>query len=776
MLRLTRVLRIIHNDEWYPFTVPASTYRLQLTPEFDFGAVAAQSDYFSALGLTHVYLSPILQAAPGSTHGYDVVDHSRVSVALGGEDGFRAMADRLRSAGLGIVVDIVPNHMAIPAPESLNRQLWSVLSEGQSSPYARWFDVDWTRHDGRLLLPILGSDSLDGITVSGDRVSYGDHVLPVRDGTSGLPLPELLDAQHYKLAFWKNAATELNYRRFFDITTLIALRVEDTEVFDETHEVIIRLVREGLIDGLRVDHVDGLADPGGYLRRLSDVTGGAWVVTEKILAAGEVLPADWACAGTTGYDAVAFTGGLATDPAGAEPLSLGYAKFTGEKRGFAEVAREAKHDQATGAFAPDLSRVVRSLKTDAPPEDLAAVVAELATCLRVYRAYVAAGTDPSPDAVRELHEAAGAARDRLPVRLHSTVQLVLDDVLAGGDIRFQQYTVPVEAKGVEDTAFYRWFRLVSLNEVGCDPGVFGLSQTDFHATAARLARDWPATMTTLSTHDTKRAEDVRARLTVLAERPSDWAAAVVDWHELLRDHQVDPAAEYLIWQTLVGAWPISAERLRDYLTKAMREAKTHTTWTDQDPVYEDAVLTFAEAAWVAAPVGDFVAEIAPDARVNSLAAKLIQLTMPGVPDVYQGCELASYALVDPDNRRPVDYAWRRELLEELDSGAVPSGLDEEKLLVTSRALRLRRDHPEWFTGSYEPVEVNGAARECVTSFCRGGEVVVVAGRLPATLRAYGGWGGTQLRLPDGDWRDALTGDRYEGLPALRLPVALLVRS
>jgi len=758
--------------------VPASTYRLQLTPDFDFSAVAAQSDYFAALGLSHVYLSPILQAAPGSQHGYDVVDHSRVSAALGGEDGFREMARQLRSAGLGVVVDIVPNHMAIPAPESLNRQLWSVLQEGQSSPYARWFDVDWTRHDGRLLLPILGTDSLDGITVSGDRVSYGDHLLPVRDGTSDLPLPELLDAQHYQLAYWKNAASELNYRRFFDITTLIALRVEDTEVFDATHEVIIRLVREGLIDGLRVDHVDGLADPRGYLRRLSELTGGAWIVTEKILAAGEALPGDWACAGTTGYDSLAFAGGLATDPAGAEPLTLGYAKLTGEKRGFAEVARDAKHDQAIGAFAPDLSRVTRSLTTEAAPDDLAAVVAELASCLGVYRAYVTEGEEPSQQAARELREATAAARARLPERLHETLDRVRDEVLAG-NVRFQQYAVPVEAKGVEDTAFYRWFRLVSLNEVGCDPGVFGLTPEAFHAEAARLARDWPATMTTLSTHDTKRAEDIRARLAVLAERPGDWAAAVDGWHDLLHGllhgHQVDRAAEYLIWQTLVGAWPISEQRLREYLTKAMREAKTHTTWTDQNEDYEDAVLSYAEAARTTAPVGDFVAAIAPDARVNSLATKLIQLTMPGVPDVYQGCELASYALVDPDNRRPVDYGARRDLLASLDSRPA-SGLDGEKLLVTSRALRLRRDHPEWFAGSYEPVEVTGAARECVTSFCRGGEVVVVAGRLPATLRKYGGWGDTQLRMPEGDWSDVLTGNKYEGLAALQLPVALLVRS
>jgi malto-oligosyltrehalose synthase len=758
--------------------VPVSTYRLQLTPDFGFADVAAQADYLAALGVTHVYLSPILMAAPGSTHGYDVVDHSRVSAVLGGEDGFRAMAAQLNSDGLGIVVDIVPNHMAIPAPESLNRQLWSVLAQGQASPYAGWFDVDWTRHGGRLLLPILGDDSLDGITVAKDVVRYGDHELPVRAGTEDLPLPDLLNEQHYKLAYWKQA-TELNYRRFFDITTLIALRQDDAEVFEETHQVIFRLVREGLIDGLRVDHVDGLADPRGYLDQLqraleSAGRAGGWIVTEKILAVGERLPTDWACAGTTGYDALALVNGLLTDPAGAAPLSAIYADFVDERRKFIDVARDAKREQATGPFAPDLARVVRSLPRVASDQDLAAVTTELAVGLRVYRAYAEPGKQPPPATIRELDDAADAARIHLPARLHPLLSDVRD-AAADGNVRFQQYTVTVEAKGVEDTAFYRWFRLASLNEVGCDPSVLGMSTAAFHAAAGRLATDWPATMTTLSTHDTKRAEDVRARLAVLAGCPGEWDTAVVNSHRVAADPRVDPATEYLVWQTLVGAWPIDEQRLRDYLIKAIREAKIHTTWADPDTAYEDAVLEFAEAARTTAPIGDFVAAIAADARVNTLAAKLIQLTMPGVPDVYQGCELTSYALVDPDNRRPVDYGARRDLLARLDAGHHPEGLDAEKLLVTSRALRLRRDHPDWFT-SYQPVEVAGVARECVASFGRGENVVVVAGRSPAALRRHGGWGDTALALPDGVWTDVLTGDVFRGLAESRLPVALLVRA
>lgn len=765
--------------------VPVSTYRLQLTAGFGFAAAADQADYLASLGVTHVYLSPILQAAPGSTHGYDVTDHSRVSADLGGEDGFRAMARRLREAGLGIVVDIVPNHMAIPAPESLNRQLWSVLREGPGSPYAYWFDIDWAQHDGRMLLPILGDDAERDIAADEDVVRYFDHMLPIRAGTAGLPLPELLDAQHYKLAHWRDAATELNWRRFFDITTLIGLRTEDPRVFDATHEVIVRLAGEGLIDGLRVDHPDGLADPRGYLRRLDEATGNPWVVVEKILTGSEELPAGWPCAGTTGYDALALVDGVFLDQEGAAPLSDAFERFTGERRGFAEVATEAKLELATGTFQPERSRLARLLP-GWPAGDLRVVLAELAACFEVYRAYVTPGEEPSAPSARELSQAAAAARYRLPARLHRTLDAVLEAALGAGGaefaVRFQQFTAPVHAKGVEDTAFYRWFRLVSLNEVGADPGLFGSSTAGFHAAAARLARDWPATMTTLSTHDTKRGEDVRARLAVLAERTEEWARTVAGWHDLMPDHRLDPATEYLVWQTLTGAWPLSAGRLREYLTKAMREAKTHTSWTDQDPVYENHVLEFAERARSATPVEEFVAAIAADARVNTLGAKLVQLTMPGVPDVYQGCELTSFVLVDPDNRRPVDFGTRRKLLATLDEGSEPSGLDAEKLLVTSRALRLRRDHPEWFAGGYEPVEVRGDAAECALAFCSSERVVTVAARLPAALRRHGGWAGTALRLDGGSaWTDALSGARYGGerVPLAdltrRLPVALLVR-
>ncbi len=819
-----------------PPGVPASTYRLQLREGFGFAEAAGLAGYLAGLGVTHLYLSPILQAAPGSAHGYDVVDHSRVSADLGGEEAFRAMVSRLRRHGLSVVVDVVPNHMARPAPEWLNAQLWSVLRHGRESPFASWFDIDWDAADGRLLLPVLAGpaeECLGDLAVAatpdhGPVLRYLDHALPLRDGTEGLPLPVLLDEQHYRLADWHDAAARLNYRRFFDVDSLMAIRVEDPAVFAASHRVLLRLYAEGLIDGLRIDHPDGLADPGGYLRRLAEATGGAWVVVEKILARDERLPA-WRCAGTTGYDTLALVGGLFTDPAGDAPLTAEYVRFTGGPRRFAGVERDAKRFIAGGTFAAELSRLVRVLGRAGCPAlggftaaDLREVLIAMLAHFGVYRAYLTPGQPPPPAAAGAVTAAADSARAELDPRLHPAVEAVRAALLGLGGmtggaarpapggtalpspaaraaraeltVRFCQTTGPVLAKGVEDTAFYRWSRLVSLNEVGGSPDQLGIDPARFHAAAGRLAAAWPATMTTLSTHDTKRQEDVRARLAVLAERPRQWADAVARWHGMAMAlpaaaaaaaiRAPEPDTEYLMWQTLAGTWPIDGERLRGYLTKAMREAKTRTSWTEPDTGYESAVLELAAAVLadrhLTAAIGGFVAAIAPDARANSLGAKLVQLTMPGVADVYQGCELAGFALVDPDNRRPVDYRRRRALLAALDAGEPPAGLDAEKLLVTSRALRLRRAHPGWFAGSYDPLAAEGGAARHVVAFARGGHAVTVATRLPVGLRRRGGWADTALPLPGAGWRDVLTGDRYPGRrPPLaeltgRLPVALLV--
>jgi (1->4)-alpha-D-glucan 1-alpha-D-glucosylmutase len=847
--------------------VPASTYRLQLTPGFGFAEAAEAGEYLANLGVTHVYLSPILDAVPGSMHGYDVTDHSRIRGELGGEEGFRAMAKRLRGLGLSIVVDIVPNHMAVPADLTLNRQLWPVLRDGCTSPFATWFDIDWEAQDDRMLLPILGDpveSCLGDLRVEPDggpddepALRYFDHVLPLRPGTARLPIRDLLESQYYRLAWWREASAELNWRRFFNITTLIGVRVEDPAVFDATHEVVVRLVAEGLVDGLRIDHPDGLADPRGYLARLASATNGAWVVVEKILEAGETLPADWACAGTTGYDALRLVDGLFLDPSAAEAITADYARFS-RRAGddsvalrFADVATGAKREAADMMLAAEvnrLARLVADVCPDATEDEAGAVLVEVLAAFPVYRAYVHPGEPPSAAAEAAVGGAVAEARGRLPKRLRGLAGDLGAAALgtqrpAGGAagragelvVRFQQTTGPVLAKGVEDTAFYRWSRLLTLNEVGGNPDRFGVLPDAFHAEAERLAANWPATMTTLTTHDTKREEDVRARLAVLAEIPARWAAQAAQWHDRAAGLRilgsaataVDPDTEYLIWQTLVGTWPISGQRLAGYLTKAIREANRRTSWADQNPEYEAAVHGLAACAIddpeLSESIAGFVAGIAADALANSLGGKLVQLTMPGVPDVYQGCDLSGLSLVDPDNRRDVDFARRRALLADLDADRLsvddPAeagglSLDAAKLLVTARTLRLRQARPEWFTGGYTPMTAAGPAAAHVLAFARGGTAddgpaVTVATRLPVGLRDRGGWSDTVLPLAIGGrgpggmggrpggmgggsppcgksapayggWVDVLTGAVFRGERVLlgdlmrALPVALLV--
>ncbi|KQX66765.1 malto-oligosyltrehalose synthase [Angustibacter sp. Root456] len=811
--------------------VPTSTYRLQVHGGFGFDDASATADYLAALGVSHAYLSPVLQAAPGSTHGYDVVDHSRLSAEAGGEAAFERLGDVLRGHGLGTVVDVVPNHMAVPTPAYLNAQLWSVLRDGPGSPYASWFDVDWSVPDRAILMPVLGArigQVIDAGELSLVRdggadgeelvLRYYDHQFPVRPGTEELPLAELVDRQWYRLAHWRVADEELNYRRFFDVDTLAAVRVERPEVFEATHRLLLDLYAAGRLDGWRIDHPDGLADPRGYLDRLADATGDAWVVVEKILEGTEQLPRDWRCAGTTGYDALQRLGGVFVDPAGAAPLSALLTELTGDAEGIEAVVDTAKREVVAQGQYAEVNRLVDLLVAichddvhlrDHTRRGLHDSVVELLVAMDRYRAYVVPG-EPTPDtSVEVVEQAAARARVRLPEHEHDTLDLVRDLVLglsatdsdprrAELVVRFQQTCGPVMAKGIEDTAFYRWFRLASLNEVGGDPEHFGVAPEELHAFFGRLQATWPTSMTTLSTHDTKRAEDVRARLAVLSELPADWASLVREARELTTEHRdpaLDPATEYLIWQTVVGTWPpsgdaISGERLHGYLEKAVREAKTHTTWTAPDEKYEAAVHRFADAVLADGGARALLAQWAertePAFRVNVLGQKLLQLTAPGVPDVYQGTELVDLSLVDPDNRRPVDYAERRRRLTSLDAGGAPSGLDDEKLLVTSRSLRLRREHPEWFTGPdavYVPVATTTGN---AIAFGRGDDsgvhVVAVATRLPVSLETYGGWREHTLALPEGRWREVFTGREVEGgsvhLADLlaTFPVALLTRT
>ncbi|ABD10726.1 maltooligosyl trehalose synthase [Frankia casuarinae] len=814
--------------------VPTATYRLQLNLDFSLTDAAVVVPYLATLGVSHLYLSPVLEAAPGSTHGYDVVEHGQINPELGGAGGLRRLVAACRKAGLGLIVDVVPNHMAI-APETTNAAWWSVLREGPESPYASWFDIDWASPDnpGRVLVPILGAGLADclaagEISVEQDEdgdwvVVYYDHVLPVAAGTANPDdVAATLDAQFYRLCWWRVAATELNYRRFFDITTLAALRQEDPDVFAATHRILIEQVRAGTFDGLRIDHPDGLADPEDYLRRLSEATGGVWTVVEKILEDDEALPDTWACDGTTGYEGIGRLTRLFLDPMAGHPLAVLYGEITRADPDYEAEARAAKLDVLAGVLQPEVDRLTslalgeaREARADLTRTGLHEAMCEILAAFDVYRAYIRPDGTPSLEARGHVVRACEQARSHLPGR--ATEVDLIEDLALGGPaefvVRFQQTCGPVMAKGIEDTAFYRYARLLALNEVGGNPGRFPAfttghprsAVTEFHEANLSVQRNWPLTMTTLSTHDTKRSEDVRARLAVLSEDPRGWAevagrlARLGERHRDTEQGWPDRVTVYFLLQTLVGAWPLPADRATQYMLKAVREAKTHTSWTDQDPGYEAALTNYIESVLeddeFVGILERYVATLVELGRQNSLAQKLLQLTMPGVADVYQGQELWDLSLVDPDNRRAVNYGDRTKLLAEIgvestaETGAPrrPPTLDDSgaaKLLVVARALRTRRDHPEWFGADaiYRPLWASGSAAENVVAFSRSESVVTVVPRLVLGLRRGGGWRDTTIPLPEGRWTDVLTGRKHDGGTAyvLRLlrdfPVSLLVRA
>ncbi|TXS57409.1 malto-oligosyltrehalose synthase [Streptomyces sp. t39] len=793
---------------------PTATYRLQLQPDFPFAAAEAAVPYVAALGVSHLHLSPVLEAVPGSTHGYDVVDHGRVREELGGEQGLRSLSRTAREHGLGLVLDIVPNHMA--AAPAYNHALWEVLREGPQSPYARWFDIDWDAGDGKVLLPVLPGrvgDELARMRVEGDVLHHGELRFPLRASTAHLPLPELLDHQWYRLGWWRLARTELNYRRFFTVSDLIGVRVEDPDVFDATHAKILELVRDGVVEGLRVDHPDGVADPEGYLRRLQDAAGDAcWIVVEKILTGGERLPSGWPVAGTTGYDALHRIDGLFTDPAGIRQLSGAYRDWTETEDSLGgrweDTVRRAAYEVVTHELAAETSTLVRIAERicaadpalrDLAPWALRDALRELLVRVPVYRPYRVDAEAALPE------EAAAAARDTFTVAEEAFAVDVVRDLALGrrGEgpdhvrfrARFAQTASALRAKAVEDTAFYRYAPLISANEVGGDPGDPAVGPASFHRFCARLAQDWAGTGTVLTTHDTKRSADVRARIAVLSECPERWAEFLAG---ITAEAAPPPDAQlaWVAWQTAVGLGLPDADRLEAALLKAVREAGVRTSWTEADPAYEKAVAAFVGAG-PAGPAREsvrrFVAELAPYVRANVLGAALLHLTMPGVPDVYQGSEREFLALVDPDNRTPARFG--APLPDPLpapapaDTGASGGGRDgtvgAEKLALTATALRLRRERPEVFgaSASYEPLEATGPAADHCVAFHRSGEVITAVTRLSLRLHRHGGWRDTALRLPPGRWADLLDGARevvgggpvpLAGLFASR-PVVLLSR-
>ncbi len=758
--------------------VPRSTYRLQITPEWDLADAAALVPYLEKLGADWMYLSPVLAAEPGSEHGYDVVDHGEIDDSRGGDWALAKVAKRARGAGLGVLIDIVPNHVGVSTP-ALSVWWWDVLSRGRESEHAAAFDIDWDAGHGKLRLPVLGDggNELAALRVEDGELHYYDHRFPIAEGTEGGSPTEVHARQHYELMNYRRADAELNYRRFFAVNTLAGVRVELPEVFEMTHSQVRQWVENDWIDGLRIDHPDGLADPGGYLDDLAKLIEHRYVLVEKIIEGDEQLPSAWQCAGTTGYEALAALDRLFIDPAGEQMLDRLDTELRGGLRvDWPAMTRATKRAVADGILRSEVLRLAR-LVPDLG-DDVDDAIAELLSSFGVYRTYLPVGR-------KYLDEALETACSNRP-ELASTLRAVaerLTDPKTEFTVRFQQTSGMVMAKGVEDCAFYRWTRLTSLTEVGGEPAQFSITPEELHGINRRRLERNPATMTALSTHDTKRSEDVRARISVISELRDEWAAAVRHWVRLapLGD---GPLAN-LVLQAAVGAWPIECERLHAYAEKAAREAGNSTGWIDSDAAFEQRLHALVDAVYddpaLNAGIVAMVDRLRPFGWSNSLSAKLIQLTSTGVPDVYQGTELWDLSLVDPDNRRPVDYLRRTELLIRIDDGWRPE-IDDEgavKLLVASRALRLRRDRPELFT-EYTALTAAGPAAGHVFAFDRGG-AVTVATRLPVGLEASGGWRDTTIDLPAGSWTDELTGTSFDGgtVPVAALlesyPVALLVR-
>ncbi len=958
-------LRLHLPDVVLPTRLPLSTYRLQLNRQFTFNDARSIVDYLHDLGVGDCYTSSYLAAVPGSPHGYDVADPTRLNPDIGTDEEYWAWIRALQRREMGHVIDVVPNHMGIA--KSANPWWLDVLENGASSRYARCFDIEWRPVKDELadkvLIPVLGdmygevlerqelslryengafavryydetlpiapdtypqileddlaawlaahpgeaADELQSVLTSAshlpprssrdadsiatrarekeivkrrlaDLTARSEEVAALIDGAvrrlngiAGQPrsfdaLDALLNVQSYRLAHWRVASEEINYRRFFDVNQLAALRMEDPAVFEEVHRFVFELVERGAATGLRIDHVDGLFAPGDYLQRLQDRLGPVFVVVEKILSADEQLPQDWPIAGTTGYEFAAVVNNLFVDRRNEKAMDDIYRRFVRDRRGphtFDDLAYASKKRVLHETMSGDINSLGHQLNRfsernrhfrDFTLYNLISTLKEVIACFPVYRTYVNERDRVSAHDHRYIVEAIRCAKGRAPGMTSLAFDFIQGLLLKHIGVasteacqerarfigKFQQITSPVAAKGIEDTAFYLYGRLLSLNDVGSDPTIFGLDAADVHEWMHRRQERWPAALSATSTHDTKRGEDVRARLNVLSEIPGAWKAAVSKWRALNRRHKTDvgmvapdPTEEYLIYQTLVGAWPFdessAAEesfraRMQDYIRKAMREAKTHTSWVNPNEEYEAAVLRFVAAILDRRRSGPFLQAFLPfQARVaelgiyNSLAQLTIKLTAPGIPDFYQGTELWDLNLVDPDNRRPVDYRTRRNALAALkgctidgvDGAGDPGRLLERrrdglvKMFVTTRGLQARAEWREAFEhGTYVPLASSGARRDSVFAFARqAGDraVVTIAPRLiaslvpdtPAPPIGRGVWGDTRISLAAiagsmHRFREAFTGaavqpEMVDGVATLsiatvleRFPVAVLL--
>ncbi|HWF09387.1 MAG TPA: malto-oligosyltrehalose synthase [Bryobacteraceae bacterium] len=923
--------------------LPRATYRLQFNKDFGFARATEIVPYLASLGVSHVYASPWLKARPGSTHGYDIVDHHQLNPELGSTEDFDAFTAALQTNGLGQIVDFVPNHMGVGGADN---PLWlDVLEWGRDSAYAGWFDIDWESDRrylrDKVLAPLLGDQF--GVELHAGKLrlkfddeegsfavwAYDSHKLPVNpldyqrilgvahpdlerlgdafrhlpdwrsqivrrarelkgeiadlarkqqdvrsaieaavarfngvvdDPESWRPLFALVDNQYWRVAYFRVAADDINYRRFFNINELAGLRMELPDVFEHAHALVLRLLAEGVLDGLRIDHIDGLLNPKEYLGRLraaGATQSGApfYLVVEKILSGHESLREDWPVDGTTGYEFGNLVLGLLIDPAGEEGITRAYVEFTRDRSNFSDVVRECKlrimRNEMSGelnVLAREAARVAQEnpATSDFTHNVLRRALREIVACFPVYRIYLDWEDHPSEADLRDLTWAIGQARaketDLDPSVFDFLYKLLSGELVARARsgfsrqsvlrcaMKFQQYSAPVLAKGLEDTAFYRYNRFVALNEPGGDPEQFGVSIANFHKANIERAKRWPDSMLNTSTHDSKRGEDTRARLAVLAEMPEEWSRNVDAWSRILRARRGDvegiappsPQDEYLFYQLLVSTWPVEltgsqdpdsealdryADRLKSAMTKSIREARVRTSWMSPNSEYEGAVLDFVAGALDVAKSRAFLANFLPFQEkiarlgvMNSITQTALKLTVPGVPDVYQGADLWDFSLVDPDNRRPVAWGERAGLLEKLDSRPQPCVREllahwqsgAIKLFVTSRILRLRAEKEQLFRrGDYEPLPAAGLNADLVCAFARrkeGEEVIVVTSRFPARQVA---WADTTIPVRNGAgaaspagsaFRELLTGRKIEASRSAlqaadvlaELPAAILI--
>lgn len=784
--------------------LPTSTYRLQFREGFTFDKAVAIVPYLKKLGISHLYASPIFTAASGSTHGYDVTDHNEIDSAIGGREGFERLSAALKSQGLGLILDIVPNHMAA----SLDNPWWrSVIELGQDSPYAKHFDIDWRE---RLTLPILGKPYDEAVAngeitlkVDGGKpvLAYFDNLFPLHpdtvDGISEDSVAKLsgdrafLQALHarqpYQLTFWKTARKHLSYRRFFEVTGLVGVRVEDPAIFADVHRLILELVRSGQVDGLRVDHVDGLADPKAYLDQLrAEIGPDTYLVVEKILNGEEVLAQDWPIEGTTGYEFTAAIADLLSDGSKTAELDKAYADLLGAPVDLEAERRRAKQVMVTENFETELKGLVALAKKSIPlpleGEAIRDAIAAIVVAFPVYRTYITAKGLRDED--RLLLDQVAADAKASGKASETAIGAVLDCLFCAAKsangaaeftTRFQQLTGPVTAKSVEDTLFYRFNKLIALNEVGCDPAEPVGSVTRFHDKMKARVSEQPLGLLGTCTHDTKRGEDARARLYTISEAPEAWAQAVARWrtmHAVLVKSLDDgpapePDTEWLLYQALAGIWTGDTdaatlgalkERFLPYVEKALREAKRRTDWSDTNEAYEEAVKSYAKRLFAfdnRAFHEDFEATIAPfiaAGRINGLSQTLIKLTAPGIPDIYQGAEADDLSLVDPDNRRAIDFDKLSQALTSNEQtswqDAIASGTAKQRLIAAGLALRNAK--PDLFaSGDYHPLEITGEKRDHAAAYYRtkgDDTVLVVVPRLPLTFAASE-WGDTAITLP-----------------------------